>query len=175
MKTAWKGILIIVVFLGLSLGWAWGYGAGVISVSPSSCQPNDHYMASLNWYAYHQQAYFDSGYPNSGFMTAPVSLPHMATVTGFTAIVTDNGTGFDDQIFVSLIRQNIQTGVMETVASIMTATSFASPYRQTMIASSISNATVDNENYTYSLQIRFYIPRSYLQFHGAKISYWSVI
>jgi len=175
MKKASKGILMGVVFLGMNLGLASGYGAGVISVSPSDCQPYDHKMASLNWYAYNHEAYFDSGYPNSGFMTAPVSLPHLATITGFTAIVTDNGSGLDDQIFVALIRQNIQTGVRETLASVNTASSFASTARQTLKAASISYTTVDNENYTYSLQIRYYIPRVYLKFPGANIKYWSVL
>ncbi|MBN2198778.1 MAG: hypothetical protein JW747_02910 [Candidatus Aminicenantes bacterium] len=175
MKKPSKGIVMGILFLGMTMGLASGYGAGVISVSSAAFKPNDHYMASLNWYAYANQAYFDSGYPNSGYMEAPVFLPNLATVTGFVAVVTDNGTGPDDEIHVSLRRQNIQTGMSEILASVYTSSSFALASRQTLTDTSISNAVVDNDTYTYSVLVRFYIPRSYLRLHGVKIQHWSVL
>lgn len=163
------------VFLGLNLGLVSGYGAGVISVSPAAFRPYDHYLDSLNWYVYSNEAYYDSGYMMSGYMEAPVFLPHLATVTGFTAVVTDNGANVDDEILVFLRRQNLTTGVRETLALVYTTSSFASSIRQILNASSIAYAAVDNENYSYSILVRFYTPHNYLRFHGAKVHYWSVL
>lgn len=164
-----------ILFLGLSPGLVSGYGAGVISVSPAAFRPYDHYLDSLNWYVYSNEAYYDSGYMMSGYMEAPIYLPHLATVTGFTAVVTDGGSGVDDEIHVMLRRQNLATGVRETVAYVYTTGSFSSSIRQFLDASSIAYASVDNETYAYSILVRFYAPRNYLRFHGVKVHYWSVL
>jgi hypothetical protein len=175
MKKASKGIVMGFLFLGLNLGLAADFGSGVVSVSPAGFKPTDYLYHSLPWYVDGDEAYYSSGYPNSAFMVAPVYLPHLATITGFSAAVTDNGTGYDDEIWVSLNRTNMATGVSEGIASVRTTNTFASPLRQTLIEDTFANTTIDNENYTYSIMVRFYSPNSKIRFHGAKISYWSVL
>jgi len=173
MSKATKGIVMGVIFLGLNLGLAANFGPGVISIPPAALQPTDYLYHSLNWYAGTTQAYYDSGYPNSAWMAAPVNLPNGAVITGFSAVVTDNGSGYDDEIWVTLIRHNAATGAADTIANVNTTWNFISSARQILTASTLSNTTVDNENYNYTLSVRFYSPNSKIRFHGAKISYWS--
>jgi hypothetical protein len=175
MKKVTKGLVTGVLFLGLNFGLAADFGSGVVSVSPAAFKPTDYQYQSLNWYAGTTEAYYSSGYPNSAFMTAPVSLPHLATITGFSAVVTDNGNGYDDEIWVSLLRHNMSTGTTDTIAFVSTTWNFISPSRQTLTEDTLTNTTVDNENYTYSIIVRFYSPNSKIKFHGAKIVYWSVL
>ncbi len=175
MNKTTKGIVMGFVFIGLNLGLGADFGSGVVSVSPAAMQPNDYQMGSLNWYTYPHEAFYNSGYPNSAYMEAPISLPHMATITGFSAVVTDNGSGPDDEIWVILRRQNIATGVLESIGMVQTTAGFSSSIRQTLTDSSLYYTTIDNENYTYSVLVRFYLPRSYIKFHGAKVQYWSVL
>jgi len=174
MKKIAMGILMGVMFLGMNIGLAADFGSGVVSVSPAAVKPTDYQYHSLNWYASSTEAYYNSGYPESAYMEAPVYLPNMATITGFSAVVTDNGSGADDEIWLTFRRHNMTTGVTETIAFVSTTASFKSSARQTLSDSSLSFTSVDNDTYTYSVLIRFYIPRSYIKFHGVKIQYWSV-
>lgn len=175
MKKIAMGILMGVVFLGMNIGLAADFGAGMVSVSPAGFKPTDYQYHSLNWYASATEAYYNSGYPNSAYMTAPVSLPHLATITGFSAVVTDNGNGMDDEIHVSFLRHNMTTGATEAIAFVSTTWSFISSARLTLTEDTLANTTIDNEKYTYSILVRFYSPNSKIRFHGAKIEYWSVL
>jgi len=175
MKRTSKALLMGVVFLGLSLGQAAGVGTGVVSVSPAAFQPKNYQIDTLKWHAYGNEFYFENGPDEEVWAYAPVSLPNWANVTGFTAVVTDNGSGVDDEIRVALVRCNILTGEFQTVAYVYTTAASASSARQTLSATSISNAIVDNATYAYYVGVQFYMPRSYIKFHGAKITYWSVM
>ncbi len=117
----------------MNTGLAADFGSGVVSVSPAAFKPTDYQYHSLNWYAGATEAYYNSGYPNSAFMEASVTLPNWATITGFTAVVTDNGTGVDDEIWVTFRRQNMTTGLTDTIAFVSTTASFASAARQVLI------------------------------------------
>jgi len=175
MKKITKVLMMVVVFLGMNLSLAADFGAGVISVSPTAFQPKNWLVDTLSWYAYGDELYFTGGPDGEVWVYAPVFLPNLSTITSFTAVVTDNGSGIDDEIRVVLNRHNMLTGAIDNLAYLLSPGSFASPARYTLTDTTISYAQVDNETYAYYVGVMFYSPRSYLKFHGLKIQYWSVL
>ena len=146
----------------------------VVSISPSACIPYDQsYWDYFNFYADPDRAYFD--YNLGAFMvgfTAPVYLPHGATVTKMVVYFTDNAdAGEDDTMDVTLYRHRMATGACNSLA-VTDSTPYAnSPNRRTMRDRSIDYPIIDNQFFSYYLVVRFWQGREELQFHGAKIFY----
>jgi hypothetical protein len=140
-------------------------------IPPSAIRPIDHNFASLSWYAWSYEFYFESGgFPDSVFGNAPVYLPEGATVTRMYVVYTDNSNGIDEEIAVHLRRQDFATGTMQTLASVSSGPKQASPNRRALRDDTISNATID-WHYSYDIQVRFYVNSSDVKFHGAVIIY----
>jgi hypothetical protein len=147
--------------------------AKILSISPSTLKPQDYLYAGLNWYASVAECYFDTGFPNSIFVIAPVYLPQGAVVTKLTVFYTDNGDGADEAIAVSLTRHEMISGLIDALASVTTdgAGYPSQPYRRILKDKTINYPLVQNHLYSYTLNVRFYQGSDKVKFHGAKIVY----
>ncbi len=104
-------------------------------------------------------------------MIAPVNLTHGASVRKLTTYVTDNTDEDEARMLIILGRQNLLTGEREQMASLSTNACSASPDRRELAVSTISLAKIDNEKYTYHLDVIFGRQNPNLKFHGATIHY----
>lgn len=139
-------------------------------VSPGAMRPTDHWFADLYWYAYSNEFYYNTGYPNSVYGSAAVYLPHGATVKRLYAVITDNGSGPDEAVAVFLSRQDLATGVENSLAYVSSGPLLPDPNRRILQDNSISYATIDFK-YTYLLTVRFWAGTPNVKFHGAIIVY----
>jgi hypothetical protein len=142
-----------------------------LSVSPNQCQLTDKNTSTLTWYSETDEFYFSTGYPDSIWVNAPLSLPHNAAIKSFTIYCTDNGSGDDEEIYFYLQRHKMSDGTTQTMASNSTAGLASSAARKVLTDGSIDYATVDNNVYSYSIVIRFRLGHANLKFNGAKIKF----
>jgi hypothetical protein len=139
-------------------------------VSPGAIRPVDHNFASLDWYAYSNEFYYDTGFPDSVYGSAAVYLPQGATVKRFYAVITDNGSGIDEAVAVFISRQDLETGVENSLAYVSSDPLMPNPNRRLLQDNSINYATIDFR-YTYVLKVRFWAGTPNVKFHGAIIVY----
>jgi hypothetical protein len=149
-------------------------GAAIITIPPNAFRPidsvsdNDH-----TWYANEQMLYVK--YSVDGpYFSAPVYLPDGVTVKKVTVILTDNGAGPDDEVRVSLHRQKLLTGAQVTMAYLNNHAPALthSSSRQAMTDTTISNATVNNNLYSYTVNVWFIFScTDRVKIHGVKIEY----
>jgi hypothetical protein len=142
----------------------------VLVVPPSAMRPQDSYVNSLDWYAYDDEFYFDTGYPDPVRGNAPIYLPHGSYVKKLIVYYTDNGTHPDEEIGVYLYRQEMATGAYDQMAAVSSSTKPANPGRRVLKDHTI-NYDVISYNYSYTLMIRFYVGHDNVRFHGAIIIY----
>jgi hypothetical protein len=149
--------------VGGSLSWAEKtcyYGA-----TPQDFFPMDEsYSYTLVYFALAKGA-SDS---NTQSWFAPVHLPDEATVTEFKVWFYDNSSS-DLQFY--LIRSGYaDTSTGSTMAS---GASSGTPGEDSVTVTSISNATINNQNYKYSIQLSFpmALSGSNLVFRSARITY----
>ena len=107
--------------------------------------PSSAFIASSNTYSYYNCG--GSGgaailTPGSGILSAPVYLPQGATVTGFKVYFYDSGTP-DLNVYLYIF---YPAGVYNAMANIVTSGSSGFGY---LSASTITNAVIDNLNYSY--------------------------
>jgi hypothetical protein len=91
---------------------------------------------------------------NAVYFSAPLQLPHGATITQLRALVTDLANV--PNITVQIVRRAHADAGFGVLAS--TASSNATLAQQTLVDDSISGALVDNETYAYDLRAFWEIP-----------------
>ncbi len=142
-------------------------GMQFISISPTAFRT--HYV--LDGTALDLRAGPDEAYYNipDGNITAyiPINLPHGTTVTKFAAIFHDNSDY--GSISIALQRRHMASGQIETLGMAGSSNAFHSTARQIKIDSTISNAQVKNNLYTYHIEIYTYETTDSLIFNGAVI------
>jgi len=109
--------------------------------------------------------------PFMQYCFAPLYLPHKAIVKKLVVAYTDNGSGADDTIEVSLLRSDPLAGISETLAQVTTdIPSYpSSPNRRILSDNTINYSEINNHRYVYSLYVYFWLGSERVQFHGAKI------
>ncbi len=142
----------------------------VLVVPPSAMRPQDHYINDLNWYAYDDEFYFDTGYPDPVRGNAAIYLPNGASVKKLIVFYTDNGNDPDEEIGVYLYRQEMGTGASQQMASVSSSMMISDPGRRYLKDNSINYDVIDY-NFSYTLMVRFYIGHDNVRFHGAIIVY----
>jgi hypothetical protein len=131
------------------------------------------------WVVSDVYAYIAGGgtiYPFSIQATAPVQLPQGATVTGFRLYYYDDLTLLSISLAGHLSRTRVIPDIPNTVwmASISATTSSNGNQIQFFEDTTISYATIDNENYQYTAYVSFIVdpsPNSGLRFYGARVAY----
>jgi hypothetical protein len=160
---------LLVGLIGLSVSGL----AAVISISPCAFHPWDSDQAGKTWYAYEKELSINYASPEGQYFLAPVYLPNGAAIKKMTIFVTANGdTSGDDVLSVSLNRQNMASGAVETLAYTWTNGMTPSTARKAVVDSSIKYKTVNNSLFSYSLYVHFYQGcHSTVKLHGVKIEY----
>ena len=99
---------------------------------------------------------------------ASVHLPHGATITAFSASIDDQSSDAGVDLFVQLSRSRIGNVSRDDLAQV--ASSFGAAILST---TNISNAVVDNANYSYFVDFAFlaFTPPSSLFLYGVTIEY----
>lgn len=170
-KTMALLVLGVLAFFGLARSAA---AAGILTIPPVAFRPID--SASDNkhkWFANEQALYVD--YSVDGpYFAAPVYLPNGAKVKRVTVYLTDNGTSTDDEVRVFLHRQNLSSGELTTMSYLCNHTPELphSSNRQAMVDKTISNSTINNGQYSYTVYVWFIFScTDKVKFHGIKIEY----
>jgi len=104
-------------------------------------------------------------------MIAPIYLPHGVNVKKLTVYLTDNTDRDEARMSIILGRHDLRMGAREELAGISTRGDPASPAQIERSATTISNARIDNDKYSYHLDVIFGMHDPNLKFHGAKIYY----
>lgn len=81
----------------------------------------------------------------------------------------DNACGINQELVVTLMRHNMATGAVQTLAKVTTEGVPCVIDRRTVEDSTISNAVIDNTKYSYALHVLFLDGVDRLRFLGAKI------
>jgi hypothetical protein len=145
----------------------------VISVSPADLRPDSRSDAGLDWFAtpsgfYYDNLDFNNRYDRDSF--APLFLPPGARIKSLVVYYMDRGCAQAQDIRVSLVRQKMSSGLVQTMAEVTSHGLLNDPNRETLEDATIDHAVVDNARYSYSLLVRFnYIKHDRVRFHGAKI------
>lgn len=167
-----KNFLVFVLFLFVFL-LAVPVQAGNLAVSPALLLPTGAGVANFPFQKWNDEFYFAqaSSTFDDAMMLAPLNLPNGVTLKQLTIYVTRNTGDGDIYITVYLMRHELATGAMETMATIYTWGLPASAARTSLFTRSLSYKTVNNSKYTYSLEVGFSRPVNTLKFHGAKITW----
>jgi len=174
MKVSQKAVVcFFLLCLGL-LGLGPKVEAGILTVSPVAFRPVDSVSDNeRTWYAHETELYVLHSVDGPYFV-APVYLPNGAIVRKVTVYLTDNGTGPDDEVRVYLRRQNLMTGVVQTMTYVCNHSPALphKPSRQTMTDTTISYRTINNGSYSYTVYVWFIFDcTDRVRFHGVKIEY----
>jgi len=157
------------IFAVMAFSWtlASGLNADVLSISPAAIRPSDSLASTVVWHAKADAFYFET-YAEFE-VNIGVELPHGVQVSRLSTYLTDlNSTA--NNIWISLRRQRLTTGVVEVMASISTMDK-GSLSRKFLTTSTIAGAVIDNTRYTYHLKILFDWAGSDRKIHGLKIHY----
>lgn len=91
---------------------------------------------------------------NAVYFSAPLNLPHGATITQLRALVTDLANV--ENITVQIVRRaHADAGFQVMASAVSNNTTLA---QQTLVDDSIASGVVDNENYAYDLRASWDIP-----------------
>ena len=132
-----------------------------------SIMPDQYSLGTNNaadWYTY-----FRSGGTSYGYGTAIVNLPDGAIVTEIEGWIYDNLS--TNPVRVQLMRQQLGSGSLLTMASVESATATASTTIQQLTDVSISSSTIDNSTYSYFLRYTGRQNSTDTRLYGAKITY----
>lgn len=164
-----KPFVLVFIFLMLLIFFsACEQGPKVLSISPCALKPAHSSDYGVGFAAYSNQFFWAIENGNVDAF-APVYLPHGATVKKFVAYYSDNsGAG---KIIISLLRQNMETGQVETLAGVNSVQLPDSPERRVVEDTTINHAQIDNQTYSYHLNVNCWETVPELIFYGAKIIY----
>jgi hypothetical protein len=146
-----------------------------LSVSPADLRSAGRAGESLPWFGtarefYYENVDFDNRYDRDNY--APLFLPHGARIRSLAVRYMDRGCAQAQDIRVALLRQNMASGLVQTLAEVGSQGLLIDPARKTLLDDAIQNGVVNNNLFSYSLQVRFnYIKRDRVRFHGATILY----
>lgn len=148
------------------------FAARILTIPPCALDHWVSYTISHPHNRYENEFSFTTvGSSEDLVMIAPVYLPNGVTVKKLTTYLTDNTDRDEARMMIILGRHNLRTGVREHMATISTRGCSASPAQLERSASTINNARIDNDKYSYYLDVIFGMEDPNLKFHGAKIYY----
>jgi hypothetical protein len=88
--------------------------------------------------------------------SAPVQIPHGAVMTELRALVTDEAPV--ENIRVRLLRASHSDATAQVLAEVLSSNSVIG--KQVLASSSVANATIDNQNFSYEIRVSWDIPPS---------------
>ena len=146
----------------LAAGAAAPAGTGYISVPAAAFVPS-HYL--VNYTNDGWRLYLNTIYSLDDAFSAPVHLPHGATVTKMTLNYCDNDADYEDKIIVALwaCRDGSTTNMADLSSNDDGVGSVSTD--------SISDAVVDNSQYSYMLKVWITDSGEDLAFHEVLIEY----
>jgi hypothetical protein len=169
-----NAVRLSLIFAAITV-WAASGIAGVVSLSPTAFRPIDSVSDNDRVWTSSEKELYTARSVDGPWFAASVNLPQGAAIKKMTVYVTDMGTGSDDEIRVSLNRQNLATGAVESMASVNNHSPSPLPYstsRQTLVDSTIVNKKVNNKVYTYTVYVRFVMDcTDKVRFNGVKIEF----
>jgi hypothetical protein len=145
----------------------------VLSVSPVALKPASRAAADLDWYATQKEFYFlnldfENRYDEE--CNASLYLPDRARIKSLVVYYMDRGCAQAQDIGVTLVRQNMESGQVQKMAEVTSRGLAIDPARKTLEDKTIDHSLVDNRRYSYSLLVKFnYIKHDRVRFHGADI------
>jgi hypothetical protein len=179
MNFYYKTALAVLAFvLILSGTFRPGYAQTTVqslSVSPSALGPASRAAADLDWFGTQTEFYFlnldfANRYDEESY--APLFLPDRARIKSLVVYYIDRGCAQAQELWVTLVRQNMASGLVQKMAEVTSRGLKIDPTRKTLEDATIDNGLVDNRRYSYSLLVKFnYIKHDRVRFHGARIVY----
>lgn len=143
----------------------------VYAIPGTALRPKDFDNAARRWSSTSSEFCFDTSYAESCHAVAPIQLPQGAVIKSITAVVTDNGSGLEEDVMLFVFRSGLERFSFATMATFSTTGLPSSSTRRSLTKTSIGFPKIDNGKYVYSLQVRFLQGRPYLKYHGVKIVY----
>jgi hypothetical protein len=105
---------------------------------------------------------------------APLNLPQGVVIKKLTIYITDDGSGPSEFLNVMLKRANAMKGTagVEVLAWTSTEALPSSPYIRKLSNTTLKYNAIDNKNYSYNLDVRFYYGCSNaVKLHAVKIEW----
>jgi hypothetical protein len=175
MKKIFKTFYLSLAFLCL-LGISAKLEAGVIMISPvafklADTSFQDYYVANSSQLYVTQ---WDTGTPHDADFMAPLNLPQGVVIKKLTIYITDDGSGPSEFLNVMLKRANAMKGTagVEVLAWTSTEALPSSPYIRKLSNTTLKYNAIDNKNYSYNLDVRFYYGCSNaVKLHAVKIEW----
>ncbi len=172
--------IVLTAVLGLVSILASAGGAGAapatlrsLSVPPTALKPADFKNDALPWVSNSDAFYFANNLsaPVNSYAYVPLNLSQGVRVKSLTVYYTDNACGANQELVVNLMRHDLATGKLQTMAMTTTEGVPCIIDRRIVEDKTVANAVVDNTRYSYALYVVFYDGVDRLRFHGAVIAY----
>jgi len=143
----------------------------VLSVPPTALKPADFRNDALPWVSTADSFYFANNLsaPVDSYAYVGLNLPHKARIKGLTVHYMDNACGIDQELVVTLTRHDLATGQVQPMAKVTTEGVVCIIDRRTVEDNTIANAVIDNNKYSYALNVLFSDGIDRLRFLGATI------